>query len=157
MQKLHLEIEIDASAESVWDAIVSDAKYRQWTSAFQEGSYFEGGWNAGDKIRFIAINDKGEKEGMVSQIAESRYPSFISILHLGYLVNGIEDTTSEEVKKWAPSYENYTLESKGDQTVFKLDQDVNEEYYAMFLDIWPKALQKLKEISESGSKQNQPS
>jgi len=29
-----------------------------------EGSYFEGGWNKGDKTKFLAVNEKGEKEGM---------------------------------------------------------------------------------------------
>lgn len=46
---------------------------------------------------------------MTSEIAESRKPEFISIKHLGVVLAGKEDTTSEEAKKWAPAYENYTL------------------------------------------------
>lgn len=149
MRKIKLNIEINAPREAVWDAIVNDAKYRLWTSAFQEGSYFEGGWNKGDIIRFIAINKDGEKEGMVSQIEESIYPEFISIKHLGYIFKGVDDTTSDAIRSWAPAYENYTLEELGEgKTLFTVEQDVTEEYYTMFLELWPNALRNLKEVSE---------
>ena len=70
MRKLHFEVLIAAKPEAVWDAIVDDKKYREWTSVFQEGSHFEGGWNEGDKIQFLTLNEKGEKEGMFSEIAK---------------------------------------------------------------------------------------
>lgn len=150
MKQLNLEIIINASPEKVWDAIVDDAKYRKWTEVFHEGSYFEGGWNKGDSIRFLIINKKGQKEGMLSEIAESKFPEFISIKHLGFVLNGVEDTTSEEVKKWTPAFENYTLEKMDDQkTKFKLYQDIADDYYDMFMDLWPKAFKKLKEVSEA--------
>jgi hypothetical protein len=151
MKKINFEILINARPEDVWNAVVDEAKYRIWTSAFQEGSYFEGGWNKGDAIRFIALNEKGEKEGMVSEIAESRYPEYISIRHLGFILHGVEDTTSEAIRKWAPSYENYTFEPVGDKTLFKLDMDATEEYYDIFMQMWPKALEKLKQVSEQNS------
>lgn len=152
MKKLNLEIIINASPENVWDAIVNDTKYRIWTAAFNDGSFFEGGWNKGDTIRFIGLNEAGEKEGMISEIAESNYPEFISIRHLGYIIKGVEDTTSDAVKKWAPSYENYTLVKIDDnQTEFKLNMDVADEWYDMFLDMWPNAMAKLKEVVEVNS------
>jgi uncharacterized membrane protein len=88
MKKLNLEIQINSSQEKVWDTITDDKKYREWTSVFQPTSYFEGGWNTGDKINFVGIDEKGEKGGMVSEIAESRKPEYISIRHLGYMQNG---------------------------------------------------------------------
>jgi hypothetical protein len=148
MRKMHFEIAIRASPKEVWDAIVNDKKYREWTSVFQEGSYFEGGWEKGDKIRFLALNDKGEKEGMVSEIAEGRKYSFISIRHLGQILSGVEDTTSDAVKKWTPAYENYTLTKMGEITKFEVDFDANEQFYSFFPEVWPKALEKLKAIAE---------
>ena len=154
MKKINLETVINASREKVWDAIVNEPKYRRWTSAFGETSHFEGGWNKGDTIRFLAINKEGKKEGMVSEIAESNYPEYISIKHLGYIVNGIDDTTSEEIRKWAPAFENYTLEKVGeDKTLFKLEMDCIDEYYDLMMDLWPKAMDKLKEVSEKNSSQ----
>lgn len=150
MKKMHFEIIIHAKPEEVWDAIVDDKKYREWTSAFYEGSYFEGGWNKGDKIRFLALNEKGEKEGMFAEIAESKKYSFISIKHLGNILGGKEDMASEAAKKWVPAYENYTLTQQGEYTKFEVDIDrVDEELYDMFKDMWPKALEKLKQVAES--------
>jgi len=50
----------------------------------------------GDSIKFIAVNNDGKTEGMISEIDESRYPEFISIKHIGYILNGVEDTQATE-------------------------------------------------------------
>jgi uncharacterized protein YndB with AHSA1/START domain len=149
MKNINLEIEINASREEVWDAIIDKKKYSIWTSAFQETSHFEGGWNKGDTIKFLAFSKEGQLVGMISEIAESKFPEFISIRHLGNILNGIVDTTSDEVKKWTPSYENYTLEKLGEnKTLFKLEMETIDEYYEMFLKMWPNALTRLKEVCE---------
>jgi uncharacterized protein YndB with AHSA1/START domain len=148
MKTLHFDVFIQASREKVWNSIVHEEPYRVWTAPFHEGSTFEGGWNTGDKIKFIAPEEDGSRSGMISEIAESRFPEFISIRHLGMLYNGVEDTSSEEVKKWAPSYENYTLTEENGFTHFQVALDSSEEYVEMFNEMWPKALEKLKEVAE---------
>jgi hypothetical protein len=148
MKKLHFEILIHASPEKVWNAVVTDRDYREWASAFGPTSYFEGGWEKGQAIRFLGINEHGKKDGMISEIAESKKPAFISIRHLGVIMDGVEDTTSDAAKKWTPAYENYTLTPAGKNTTFSVDVDVNEEYVQMFSDMWPTALAQLKKISE---------
>lgn len=150
MKKINLDITINAPREKVWDAIVSDAKYRGWAAAFMEGSFFEGGWNKGDSIHFLVINQNGEKEGMVSEIAESIYPEFISIQHLGFILDGVEDRTSDAVKAWVPSFENYSFEKIDEHTTkFSVDMDIEDQHHANFTELWGKALQKLKAIAEA--------
>jgi uncharacterized protein YndB with AHSA1/START domain len=152
MIKLILWIDINAGQEVVWNAITQDAHYRKWTKAFDDSSRFEGGWNAGDEIRFIGMDKDGNTMGMVSEIAESRYPEYISIRHLGYLQNDVVDTTSDAVREWAPSYENYRLENTGENsTRFHLEMDVQEKYLAMFEIMWPKAMGILKDVSEENA------
>lgn len=90
----------------------------------------------------------GEEGGMVSRIAENKPYEYISIQHLGLIKNGVEDTTSEEATKWAPAFENYTFKEKDGATEVVVDMDVEDEYAQMFEDMWPKALQKLKELAE---------
>jgi hypothetical protein len=85
---------------------------------------------------------------MFSEIAESRKPSFISIRHLGIILGGKEDTTSEAAKKWVPAFENYVLTQQGDSTKFEVDADADDEYYDMFKEIWPNALEKLRQVAE---------
>lgn len=149
MKKLTQSIEIAATREQVWDAIVTNEKYRRWTATFNPTSHFEGSWNTGDTIRFIGINDKGEKEGMLSTIHTSRFPEYISILHRGIITNGVDDTTSEAVQKWAPAFENYILTSINDQTTkFTVEMDSPEEYFDYFNEVYPKALLVLKQVCE---------
>jgi Activator of Hsp90 ATPase homolog 1-like protein len=146
---LHLSISISATPERVWEAVTTDAPYREWTAAFNPTSFFDGGWQTGDKIRFIGTDEEGAVHGMTSEIAEARYPEFISIKHLGLIVSGVEDTTSDAVRSWAPAFENYTITANDDgTTTFALDMDTNEEFYDMFVDIWPKALAILKDVCE---------
>src|SRR5262245_38597047 len=93
MTTLQFSILIQAPRDVVWRTMFTDATYRPWTSAFGEGSYFEGDWNTGDRIRFLAPGGSG----MSSVIAESRPHEFLSIKHLGMIVNGVDDTSSEQV------------------------------------------------------------
>jgi L-rhamnose mutarotase len=146
MQKSHYSIYIDAPKEKVWDTMLNDATYRQWTVPFSAGSYYEGDWQEGSTIKFLSSEMEG---GMYSRIKESRLHEFVSIEHLGLInADGEIDTTSEEVKKWTPAFENYTFTEKDGGTEVTVDLDTADEYKEMFDDMWPKALQLLKELSE---------
>lgn len=148
MQKLNFSIVINASKEKVWNTMLEDKTYRIWTEVFSKGSHFIGDWSKGSKILFLGPNENGEMGGMVSRIKENKLYEYISIEHLGVVENGKEDTTSDAVKPWAGSLENYTFKDKNGATEILVEMDSNEEYAEMFTDMWPKALQKLKEISE---------
>jgi hypothetical protein len=72
----------------------------------------------------------------------------MSIEHLGYVKDGVEDTTSEKIKAWAGAMENYTLKTVNGQTEVIVDMDITDEFKDYFIETWPKALKKLKEITE---------
>ena len=99
MKKIYQSIDIHASREDVWAAIINDKKYRLWAAVFQEGSYFEGGWQQGDRIKFLIEDEDGLRSGMVSEIAVNEHLNFISIKNLGLLINDVEDYTSDHAKK----------------------------------------------------------
>lgn len=131
--------------------MLADKTYREWTAAFHEGSYYEGSWNKGSSIRFLADDDNGNPSGMTSRIAENIPYEYISIEHLGEVVNGNDDTTSETAKLWAGSHENYTFRETDGVTTLTIDlesKDLDPEITKMFEAMWPKALAKLKEIAE---------
>ena len=149
MQKLKVSIEINAPKEKVWNTMLDDKTYRMWTTPFNEGSYYKGDWSKGSKIIFLGPDpETGKEGGMVSRIAENKLYEFISIEHLGIIKDGVEDTTSEDVKKWTPTFENYTFQEKNGTTEVLVEMDINDEYKEMFEGMWPKALQVLKEIAE---------
>lgn len=148
MKKLHFSININAPKEKVWDVMLGEESYKKWTDVFMAGSHYKGDWNEGSKILFLAPNDSGEMEGMVSRIKENRQYEYVSIEHLGMVQNGKEDTSSDDVKKWAGTLENYTFKESNGTTEVLVDMDSNDEYKEMFEEMWPKALQKLKRIAE---------
>lgn len=86
---------------------------------------------------------------MVSRIAEIRPYEFVSIQHLGIIADGVEDTTSEIAKKWAPAFENYTLRDTDGGTEVVIDMDVEDDYADMFRDMWTDGLARIKQIAES--------
>lgn len=137
---------IKAPAHVVWQHVTDPESYAQWTSAFADGSHFRGSWEAGARILFLGPNGNG----MVSEIAEIRCNEFISIRHLGFISNGVEDTTSEAISKWAPAFENYTFIPTPDGTRFVVDQEVAAEWEEDIRQAWPKALELLTSLCESG-------
>lgn len=144
MQKHEFNITIDAPREKVWSTLWSEATYPQWVAAFSEGSRAVTDWQKGSKALFVNPNG----EGMVSTIAENIPNEYLSIKHLGFVKDGVEDTESEEVKKWAGAMENYTLKTVNGKTEVTVDMDIADEYKDYFLETWPKALDKLKELAE---------
>lgn len=145
MKTLHFAKTIDAPRERVWQALIGKESYKNWTAPFMEGSYFEGSWNKGDKIRFLGP-DGG---GMTSVIADNRLHEFISIKHIGEVKNGKDDLDSESVRRWAPAFENYSLKDVAGGTEVTIDLDVTEDFEAQMKEQWPLALDKLKELSET--------
>ena len=149
MKTLHFSTIIDAPRERVWQAMLEDQSYREWTAVFGAGSYYRGDWNKGSKILFVGLDPQtGKEAGMVSRIAESIPFEFVSIEHQGIVQDGIEDTTSEEARRWTPAFENYTLKEKDGSTEVLVHADVADDHVAMFNETWPEALRKLKEIAE---------
>lgn len=150
MQKLNFSIVINAPKEKVWHAMLDDKPYREWTRAFNPGSYYKGDWSRGSKMLFLGPDpETGQEGGMVSRIAENRPYEYISIEHIGIIQNGVEDTTSEYARKLAPAFENYTFKEKGGATEVLVDMDADDEYAEMFNKMWPEGLQRLKKIAEA--------
>lgn len=144
-KSLTFAVSIKAPKQVVWENMLDDETYRLWTAPFCEGSHFVGSWEEGAKIKFLGPGGDG---GMTSEIAESRPFDFISIRHLGEIVNGVEDTTSEKVKAWTPAYENYSFVDQDGGTKLTVHLDILSDYEQYMNDTYPKALEVLKEICE---------
>lgn len=153
MNAMHFSITIRAPKEKVWNTMLQPETYRIWTTEFMEGiaefgegSYYEGSWEQGAKIRFLGPDGSG---GMTSVIAENNPYQFISIKHLGIVKDGMDDTESPEAKAWSGVYENYTFDECGGVTELMVDMSgVPAEFEQYMADAWPKALAKLKSLCE---------
>jgi uncharacterized protein YndB with AHSA1/START domain len=151
-QKIHFAVTINAPRARVWDTMLQDATFREWTAPFNpEGtgsSWYEGEWKQGSKMRFLGTGENGRVDGMVSRIKEVRLHEFVSIEHLGVVQDGKEDLTSDTARQFAPAFENYTFIDKDGETEVRVDMDTAEEHRQMFEASWPKALQELKDLAE---------
>lgn len=147
-QSLHFETLIDAPADVVFKKMLEKATYEEWTKSFSPSSTFEGSWEKGSKINFTGEDDQGNKGGMVSQIRENIPNKFISIEHLGVIVNQEEITEGPLVREWAGAFENYTFIDEGEKTLLQIDLDSNPNFIQFILDTWPRALEKLKALCE---------
>jgi hypothetical protein len=142
---LTFSISIKAPKRFVWETMLGDQGYRIWTSAFGEGSHFSGSWDEGSKIQFLGPGGDG---GMIAVIAENKPYEFLSIRHLGEISKGIEDTTSEKVRAWAPAYENYSFAEANGGTTVTVYLETSPEWEEFMLEAFPKALNLLKELCE---------
>jgi hypothetical protein len=148
-QRIQFTVQIHAPVPTVWSRMLGPESFKAWTRAFAEGSCYEGSWDLGAKIRFLSPSG----DGMLSEIAAHEPHRFISIRHLGYIVQGREDTTSDAIRAWAPAYENYTFSATPEGTLLVIDQDATPEFKAYLEVAWPKALLLLKAICERASRE----
>ena len=144
MEKIKFQIEIEASQKKVWNVLWNEATYPEWTSVFGTGGKAISNWEQGGKAVFFGADNFG----MVS-IIDTKIPNeFISFRYIGIIVNGVEDLSSEAAKKWFGVLENYTLNYSNHKTTLTMEMDILEEYKEDFLTLWPKAMEKIREIGE---------
>ena len=147
-ERIEFSADIAAPVAIVFRLMLDPQGYRDWTAPFAEGSHYVGRWQQGEKILFLSPSG----DGMVSEIAEHRPDAYVSIRHLGYLVQGAEDTQSEAVRAWAPAYENYRFMATPAGTRLVIEQDATPEFKAYLAEAWPKALQRLQALCEAAAR-----
>ena len=142
LNKLHYAIDIDAPPDRVWQVLWDDASFRDWSSVFAEGSYAVSDWKEGSTVQFI---DPGSNSGMQAVIEKWRPSEFISFRHEAE----IKDGKVQPPAAWSGAHEDYTLTSSNGRTTLKVDLDAADEHREMFEDKFPKALQRIKKLSET--------
>lgn len=145
MGKVYFSTVIHAPKEKVWQVLWGQTTYPVWTEPFGAGSRVETDWEEGSRVLFL----NSENEGMVARIAKKDENDFMSFEHLGMVdKNGNEDFESEKVKSWAGSREDYTLKEADGKTELQVELDLEESHEGFFGDTFPRALQRVKELSE---------
>lgn len=154
MEHIHYTTQINAPQRKVWDIMLGEETYKEWASVFNPDasaeSYVEGDWNEGSDIRFLGKDKDGTISGMIGKIQESRPGEFLSIKYSGEIMQGKETIYGPDELY----FENYTFKEKDGGTELIVDIDVKDEYKDMFNGMWPKALEKLKAITENNSDTN---
>lgn len=142
MPALHFSTTINAPKALVHQLMLADETYREWTSEFAQGSYYQGSWDKGAQILFL--NPEGF--GMKARIAEHRPAEFVSLEWLTEVRDGVPG----EQDQWQGAFENYTFTEANGITTIQVDiSGVPAEWADFMNESWPKALAKLKAICES--------
>lgn len=146
MKTIHFTKEIKAPAQKVWDTLWNESTYPQWTSAFNPNgvSTVQSDWQVGGRTLFL--DEKGN--GMVSTIKAKEEPYQMVFEHLGQVIDGKEDTSSEEVKSWAGSLEEYHLSENNGITTLKASVQTGEEWEEMMNKGFTNGLEVVKNLSE---------
>ena len=145
MKKLEYNISINAPAKQVWDTMLQPSTYVQWVGAAWPGSFYEGKWEQGKKIKFISENGSGT----LAVIKELKLYEYLLAEHIAILgEGGIEDATSDMAKGWTGTTESYYFSGDDKTTHLNVEIMTNPAWEKMFNDGWPHALAKLKEICE---------
>lgn len=140
METLSFEVQIEATPEKVWSVLWNDISYRQWTTAFTEGSFYEGTLEEGTIVKFFDPNNNG----MYSRVEKNIPNKEIKFLHLGEIYDGVE-----QPQDWGEATESYILEETESGTTLKGVIQTPEEFKGFFEDKFPKALGIVKNLSEN--------
>lgn len=151
-EMLHFETEISCTPEIAYNTMLNKERFKEWTSDFNTTSRFEGTWEKGSKMHFLATNKDGTTGGMISIVRENIPNQFVSIEYMGIILDGNEITSGPEVNRWKGT-ESYTFTPMNGRTLLFVDMDCNKEFKSYFEETYPKALEKLRIICESEAKE----
>ena len=145
IQKLVFTVEINASAETVWNKMWDKKSYTEWTTPFCAGTYFTGEIELGSRIHFIAPSF----DGMFSDVFYLILNKLIIFKHIGNLKDLKELPLDAETERWTGSFESYKLNEVDAITTVTAEIDCMSEYIDYMNDKFPLAMQELKKISEN--------
>lgn len=146
MERLTYQITISASARKVWEIMLGEETYLQWTAKAWPDSKYEGSWGQGEQIRFVGPDGSGTLAEIVEfKPYESLLAKHIAVLGKG----GVEDRSSDIAKGWVGTMEGYRFEERDGKTILTVTIDAPIAWKAMFDEGWPVALQDLKELTEN--------
>jgi len=144
MKTLEFKITINAPNEKVWEVLWEDKTYREWAAVFCEGSYAVSTWEEGDPIHFLTP----EGMGMNSVIFKKEDNEYMAFKHLSEIKDHIVLPVGEFSEGMSGGMETYRLVPIDIGTVLEVTMDTEENYIDYFEDVFPKALEKIKELSE---------
>lgn len=144
MQNLRFSVGIDAPVHHVWDFMLELDTYREWTSAFHEGSTYEGSWNEGEKIRFLGPSQDGTASGLFGVIVENRPRQFVSVRYLGDIRQGVERPEGPAVGL----HESYSFSESGGVTTLVVELEVPDEWADEMRGMWSEAVITIKRLAE---------
>ena len=141
MKEMQFEIEIHAPREKIWATLWQDRTFREWADLIDAGTYMVGDLEEGSTVQFISV----EGYGVTSLVSALIPDAYVSFKHQADTQD--EDSNSRD-DQWTGGRESYTLMDDDSATTLTMSFDVPVELEKAMRESYPKALQKVKELSE---------
>lgn len=147
IKRIEKSIDINAPREKVWEVLLEDKYLRIWCAEFMPGTYAVTDWKVGSRVTFQDSNNSG----LISKIIVNEPNEVISMEHQGMIMNGVDDYESKDAKSVKGALETYRLSEKDGGTHLEIECDMDERMFDEMASAWDRALQKVKELSETNS------
>lgn len=138
---MQFKIEINASKKTVWNTLWQDKTLREWAGIVDPGTYMVGELAEGSIVQF----NSAEGYGVTSLVATLIPNEYILFKHKAD-TKDVGDKTRED--QWTNGEESYALVEKNGATTLVLKFDVPTELVELMSTSYPKALERVKELSE---------
>ncbi len=138
---MQFSIDIKAAKIKVWDTLWQDETFRQWAGIIDPGTHMTGDLSEGNEVQFISGNGYG-----VTSLVEKLTPG--EFLLLRHHADTQEEGKREREKQWTGGKESYRLTEKDGTTTLTATFDVPPELEEMFKLSYPKALERVKVLTE---------
>lgn len=142
MKAMQFEVEINASRERVWSVLWQDETLREWAGLVDPGTYMVGELREGSTVQFISAEGYGVTS-LVSKLIPNEYVLFE---HQADTKDKGSDVRDDQ---WTGGKESYKVTDKGGITTLVMSFDVPDELEQVMRDSYPKALERIKTLSES--------
>lgn len=139
---MQFSIKIHASKERVWDTLWQDETFRQWASIIDPETYMVGHLEEGNEIQFIS---SASGYGVTSLVEKLTPGEFLLLRHRA---DTQEEGKRDRKKQWTGGMESYSLREKNNVTTLTVAFDIPPELEEEFKVSYPKALEKVKILSE---------
>lgn len=128
--------------KKVWNTLWRDETFRQWASVIDPETYMIGDLIEGGELQFISSRGG---YGVTSLIEELTVNEFLLLRHSA---DTQEEGKQEREKEWTGGEESYRLAEKGIITTLIVTFDVPLGQEAYFKTNYPRALERVKELTE---------
>ncbi|KQW45368.1 MULTISPECIES: SRPBCC domain-containing protein [unclassified Roseateles] len=145
MKDLSFDIDIAAPVARVWDCMLDPIAYRDWTRAFCEGSYYEGSWAEGSRMRFR----DPDGNGMDAIVEQNRLHERLSLRLVDDLSQGRPNPDSPLTRSPAHEIYEFSATAGGGTRLAVHLKGWDDGFADMMAGLWPSALQRLKALAES--------
>ena len=142
MEEMRFSVKIKARKEKVWAVLWQDETLRDWAGVIDPGTYMVGEIKEGGVVQF----NSSEGYGVASLVFRMIENEFILLRHMADTKNG---GCENREKQWSGGRESYRLTEKNNMTTLEIVIDVPKELKKIMENRYPKALARIKELSEN--------